>query len=338
MEKLKHRPVALIVLDGWGERTDKKDNAIAAAKKPFFDSLLKKYPHSLLEASGRAVGLPQDQMGNSEVGHTTIGAGKVVATDLVRISDSVTDGTFSKNPAFIDLFTHVKNNNSALHVCGLVSPGGVHSHIEHLQAFLSSAKDFGLTKIFIHVFTDGRDTPPQSAFEYIVSLEKFIDELGVGRIVSVSGRYYAMDRDNNWDRLARTEEVWTDPEFVFIRQKKNAHTDVTVGKNVWRERIALPNAKVTFITTTVISAPEQKIANMKKKIVNMVAQATQEKDALTSRLLENAMTTAKADFLIPMENITPCWENVNTKKKPVFVTMKEKNVLIWNVPTVVPAK
>jgi hypothetical protein len=113
---------------------------------------------------------------------------------------------------------------------------------------------------------------------------------------------------------------------------------VTVGKNVWRERIALPNAKVTFITTTVISAPEQKIANMKKKIVNMVAQATQEKDALTSRLLENAMTTAKADFLIPMENITPCWENVNTKKKPVFVTMKEKNVLIWNVPTVVPAK
>ncbi|MEI6420027.1 MAG: 2,3-bisphosphoglycerate-independent phosphoglycerate mutase [bacterium] len=202
-----NKQIVLVILDGWGFREDKKDNAIASAKTPNFDALWNKYPHTLLEASGRAVGLPEGQMGNSEVGHTTIGAGKVIANDLVRIADAITDKTFEKNENVFKLFNHVKKNNSALHICGLLGPGGVHSHSEHLYATLRAAKNFGLTNVFIHVFTDGRDTPPQSAYDYVLELEKVITEIGVGKISTLSGRYYAMDRDNNWDRLKLAEDA-----------------------------------------------------------------------------------------------------------------------------------
>ena len=166
------RTIALIILDGWGYREDAKDNAVAKAKKPFFDELWKKYPHSLLEASGEFVGLPDGQMGNSEIGHMTIGAGKVIDTDLVRITKAIKDGSFAKNPAFKALFDHVKKNNSTLHVQGLLSDGGVHSHQEHLYAFLKVAKDAGIKRVAIHAFTDGRDTAPQSAGKYLKDLEK----------------------------------------------------------------------------------------------------------------------------------------------------------------------
>lgn len=205
----------LIVLDGWGYREDPKDNAVAAAKKPFFDSLWKKYPHSLLKASGDAVGLPEGQMGNSEVGHMTIGGGIPADTDLVRIDKAITSGEFDKNPAILSLFDHVKKHNSTLHVQGLVSDGGVHSHQNHLHAFLKLAKKQNVPKVAIHVFTDGRDTPPQSASGYIRELEEVLAELNQGEpadkprffIATISGRYYAMDRDNNWDRLAKTEKA-----------------------------------------------------------------------------------------------------------------------------------
>ena len=205
----------LIVLDGWGYRTDAQDNAIAAANKPFFDELWKTYPHSLLQASGNAVGLPEGQMGNSEVGHMTIGAGKIIDTDLVRIDKAIEDGTFDQNPAFTALFDHVRKHGSTLHVEGLVSPGGVHSHQNHLYAFLRLAKKAGIPKVAIHVFTDGRDTPPQSASEYIKELEGVLAELNTGLaadkpaffIATISGRYFAMDRDNNWDRLAKVEQA-----------------------------------------------------------------------------------------------------------------------------------
>ncbi len=205
--------VTLIVLDGWGYREDTQDNAIAAAKKPFFDHLWKTYPHSLLKASGDAVGLPEGQMGNSEVGHMTIGAGRPADTDLVRIDKAIADGSFDTNPAFLSLFDHVKKNNSTLHVQGLVSPGGVHSHQNHLYAFLRLAKKHQVPKIAIHVFTDGRDTAPQSASAYVKELEAVLDILNEDKkhprffIATISGRYYAMDRDNNWDRLAKTEQA-----------------------------------------------------------------------------------------------------------------------------------
>ncbi len=167
----------LIVLDGWGYRADTKDNAIAAAKKPFFDHLWKTYPHCLLQASGPAVGLPKGVMGNSEVGHMTIGAGTIVDSDLVRIDKAIHSGAFARNPAILGLFEHVKKYDSTLHVQGLVSPGGIHSHQEHLYAFLRLAKEKGAQKVAIHVFTDGRDTPPQSASEYLKELEAVLAEL-----------------------------------------------------------------------------------------------------------------------------------------------------------------
>lgn len=201
------RQTALIILDGWGYRKELKDNAIATANTPFFDKMWAEYPHSLLKASGLAVGLPEGQMGNSEVGHMTIGAGFPIDTDLVRITKDITNGTFGKNPAFISLFDHVKKNNSMLHVQGLVSDGGVHSHYEHLFAFLRAAKENGIERVAIHVFTDGRDTAPQSAGKYIKTLEEEIGKIGIGFIASISGRFFAMDRDHNWDRLEKVEQA-----------------------------------------------------------------------------------------------------------------------------------
>jgi 2,3-bisphosphoglycerate-independent phosphoglycerate mutase len=201
------KQVALIVLDGWGYREEKKDNAIAEAKTPFFDSLWSRCPHSLLEASGLAVGLPEGQMGNSEVGHTTIGAGKVIFTDLMRITESAKNGEFKTNESLVKLFAHAKENNSTLHLLGLIGPGGVHSHSEHLFYLLQAAKDFGLRDVAIHAFTDGRDTPPQSAADYLLELENKIADMGIGFIASMSGRYFAMDRDSNWDRLKKAEEA-----------------------------------------------------------------------------------------------------------------------------------
>jgi 2,3-bisphosphoglycerate-independent phosphoglycerate mutase len=201
------KPVCLIVLDGWGYREEKENNAIAEAKTPFFDSLWREYPHSLLEASGLAVGLPEGQMGNSEVGHTTIGAGKIVYTDLVRIGLAAKDGEFDTNETFQKLFAHALKNNSTLHLMGLLGPGGVHAHSEHLYEILKATKRAGLKKVAIHVFTDGRDTPPQSAAEYLAELENKINEIGIGFISTMTGRYFAMDRDNNWDRLVKTEDA-----------------------------------------------------------------------------------------------------------------------------------
>jgi 2,3-bisphosphoglycerate-independent phosphoglycerate mutase len=203
----KEKQVVLIVLDGWGYREELQDNAIAKAKTPFFDSLWTNYPHTLLEASGLAVGLPEGQMGNSEIGHTTIGAGKVIETELVRIKKAIDTGEYGKNKAFIALFDHVKQTGGTLHIQGLIGDGGVHAHQDHLFAFLESAKKAGIKKVAIHVFTDGRDTPPQSAKRYLEDLENVLQKIDLGFIATVSGRFYAMDRDNNWDRLEKVEQA-----------------------------------------------------------------------------------------------------------------------------------
>ncbi|NTW15654.1 MAG: 2,3-bisphosphoglycerate-independent phosphoglycerate mutase [Candidatus Moranbacteria bacterium] len=202
-----HRPVALIILDGWGFRDEAEHNAIAAADTPFFDSLLASYPNTLLDASASFVGLPEGQMGNSEVGHMTIGAGSVIDTDLVRIGKAAGGNGFAENEAFRTLFDHVRKYDSTLHVKGLVSPGGIHSHTDHLSAFLAAAKGYGITKIAIHAFTDGRDTGPRSGSAYLRELEDVIDDLGIGFIATASGRFYAMDRDKNWDRTEKAERA-----------------------------------------------------------------------------------------------------------------------------------
>ncbi len=201
------KQVVLIVLDGWGHREDSKHNAVAAAKKPFFDHIWKEYPHNLLEASGLHVGLPEGQMGNSEIGHTTIGAGTVIDTDLVRIKKSIDSGEFNRIPAFVDLFNHVQRNKSTLHVKGLLGTGGVHAHQDHLVAFVRAAKEAGIRNIAIHLYTDGRDTAPQSSAHFLKDLESDLEKIGVGFIATATGRFYAMDRDNNWDRLKKAEEA-----------------------------------------------------------------------------------------------------------------------------------
>jgi 2,3-bisphosphoglycerate-independent phosphoglycerate mutase len=220
MENKVLKSVVLIVLDGWGYREDLKNNAVAQAQTPHFDQYWGKYPHTLLCASGLAVGLPEGQMGNSEVGHTTIGAGAVIDTDLVRIKKAIDSGEFAKNSAFVALFEHVKKNNSVLHIQGLLGDGGVHSHQEHLIAFLKLAKDAGVKNIAIHIFTDGRDTPPKSASKYLKELEEAIAYIGVGFIASMSGRLYAMDRDSNWDRVEKVTNAIFDCQGNVCKLKQ----------------------------------------------------------------------------------------------------------------------
>jgi len=194
---------ALIIMDGFGLRDEKDGNAIAKQGTPNLKRLLQIYPHTQIETSGLNVGLPYGQMGNSEVGHLNLGAGRVVYQDITRIDLSEKEGDFFENPAFIGAAENCKKNNSALHLVGLVSDGGVHSSLEHLYALLEFARRRGLKKVFVHCITDGRDTPPMSAKSYIEQVEKKCAELQTGVIASVIGRYYFMDRDNRWERVAR---------------------------------------------------------------------------------------------------------------------------------------
>ena len=195
------KPVLLIILDGFGHRDDEDHNAIKNAKMPHWNRLWDKYAHSFINASEEFVGLPKGQMGNSEVGHLNIGAGRIVQQDLERINTSITSGDFFKTPSLISAFKSLKENGKALHLLGLFSDGGVHSHLDHFYAMLKIAKQCELKNVYIHPFLDGRDTPPKSALHFIEQLESHLKDIGVGKIASISGRYYAMDRDKRWPRV-----------------------------------------------------------------------------------------------------------------------------------------
>ncbi len=202
-------PVVLVILDGWGYRAEKDGNAIAAAKIPVMDSLWAAYPRTLIKTSGKAVGLPEGQMGNSEVGHLNIGSGRVVPQELVRISDAFEDGSLLQNPALVKVCTEVRDRGGKLHLIGLTSEGGVHSHLSHLLGLLDLAKCQEISNVCIHAITDGRDTSPTEGIEAIEKVQKHIDTIGVGQIVTISGRYYAMDRDRRWDRVKKAYDVMT---------------------------------------------------------------------------------------------------------------------------------
>ncbi len=197
------RPTVLMILDGYGLNDRTEGNAIAEAKTPVMDLLLQRYPHAKGFASGLDVGLPKGQMGNSEVGHLNIGAGRIVYQELTRISKAIEDGDFFENHEFAASIENCKKNNSALHIMGLLSDGGVHSHNTHLYALLKLAKKHGLDRVYVHAFLDGRDTPPSSGREYLSQLEEEMRDIGIGKIATVSGRYYAMDRDKRWDRIEK---------------------------------------------------------------------------------------------------------------------------------------
>lgn len=197
------KPLLLMILDGWGINPSPAHNAVALAKTPNLSGYLAAYPHVPIRTSGMAVGLPDGQMGNSEVGHLNLGAGRIVYQDLTRISKSIVDGDFFTNPVLLDCIRAAKAGGGRLHLSGLVSDGGVHSHNTHLYALLELAKREGITEVFVHCLLDGRDTPPQSGADYLAQLEAEITRIGCGRIATVMGRYYAMDRDNRWDRVEK---------------------------------------------------------------------------------------------------------------------------------------
>lgn len=210
------KPVVLVILDGWGHSEETRYNAIAHARAPNFKRLWKENPHTLISGSGMDVGLPVGQMGNSEVGHTNLGAGRVVYQDLTRISKAIVDGDFFTNPELVKAVDVAVQNGKTVHLFGLLSDGGVHSHEEHIHAMVEMAAKRGAKDICIHAFLDGRDTAPRSAEGYIANLEAVLKRVGQGRIASLCGRYYAMDRDNNWDRVSRAWELLAHgkPEFT----------------------------------------------------------------------------------------------------------------------------
>ncbi|MDE6398945.1 MAG: 2,3-bisphosphoglycerate-independent phosphoglycerate mutase, partial [Clostridiales bacterium] len=194
---------AIIIMDGFGLRGEERGNAIRAAGTPHIDALTEKYPHTQIEASGKAVGLPAGQMGNSEVGHLNLGAGRVVYQDISLIDHAIETGEFFANEAFTAAAENVKKHGTAMHLIGLTSDGGVHSHIEHLYALLRFCKQAGVKDVYIHCVTDGRDVPPDSARAYVKQVEEKAAEIGVGKVATVVGRYYYMDRDNRWERVKR---------------------------------------------------------------------------------------------------------------------------------------
>jgi 2,3-bisphosphoglycerate-independent phosphoglycerate mutase len=203
------KPVILIIMDGYGLRDSDTGNAIHMAKTPNLKLLMNEYPTSHLKASGLSVGLPDGQMGNSEVGHLNLGAGRIVYQSLTRINESIKDGTFFTNTAYLNAINNVKKNDSKLHIMGLLSDGGVHSHIQHIKAFFKLAKDNGVKDAYFHAYLDGRDTPPDSGISYIKDLEAYMAEINFGKVGSVGGRYYGMDRDKNWDRVQIHYDVLT---------------------------------------------------------------------------------------------------------------------------------
>ncbi|MCA1055410.1 2,3-bisphosphoglycerate-independent phosphoglycerate mutase [Rossellomorea aquimaris] len=198
------KPTALIILDGFACRNTTEGNAVAQANKPNFDRLWEKYPHSHLTASGEAVGLPEGQMGNSEVGHLNIGAGRIVYQSLTRVNMAIREGEFEENTTFLDAINHAKEKGTNLHIFGLLSDGGVHSHIEHLYALLGLAAKEGMKDVYVHAFLDGRDVGPQTAKKYIEDAEAKMKEIGVGQFATISGRYYSMDRDKRWERVEKS--------------------------------------------------------------------------------------------------------------------------------------
>mgnify|MGYP005778964759 FL=1 len=250
---MKDKVTMLMILDGFGDNPNKDGNAIKLAKTPNIDRLMKKYPTTDIFTSGLHVGLPEGQMGNSEVGHTNIGAGRIVYQELTRITKSIEDGDFFTNPEFISAIENCKKNNSKLHILGLVSDGGVHSHIRHLYGLLEMAKRRDFEDVYVHCFLDGRDTPPASAESYIIKLQDKMKEKGVGKIASISGRFYAMDRDKRWQRVQKCYDALVNGEGIKANSAVKAIED-SYQKEVFDE----------FVEPTVICNNEEPIAKIEE--------------------------------------------------------------------------
>ncbi len=248
------KPICLMILDGWGLSDQNEGNAIRLAKTPNMDNYCRIYPNTRLSASGESVGLPEGQMGNSEVGHLNIGAGRVVYQEFTRINKEIRDGDFFNNKVLIDAINNVKRNNSCLHLMGLVSDGGVHSHIKHLKALIDLAVSHGIKDLFIHAFLDGRDVPPRSAIPFLDEVDDYLKKKGTGQIATVSGRYYSMDRDNRWDRVEKSYNM------LVYRKGKKFETAAEVVKASYSN-----NIDDEFVVPSIVDLKDNEKAAIKSK-------------------------------------------------------------------------
>jgi len=277
----------LLILDGWGYSSDKSNNAIALANTPNWDCFLENYPNTLIGTSGESVGLPDGQMGNSEVGHLTIGSGRIIEQDFTRIDNDIKSGEFFSNAVLCQALSAASQKDKAVHILGLLSDGGVHSHQDHIFAVLQLAKQRKCGKVYIHVFTDGRDTPPNSALNYVAELEAKILELGVGKIVSIVGRFYAMDRDYRWERISKAYEL--------IAQGKAEHSSNSAQEAVQKSYDLGENDE--FIAPTTVGTPVK--VNQDDLIIFMNYRADR------ARQITLALTSPKFDEFT-RDRFSPC--------------------------------
>lgn len=324
---MKHQ-VVLIICDGWGYREDTKNNAIAQAKKPNFDYLWQNYPHAILKASGQAVGLPVGQIGTSEANHLIIGSGRIVYQNLLKINNAIEDKSFFQNPVLQEVFDHVKKFNSVFHIMGLVGPGGVHCHSEHLKALVIAAKQSGIQKVALHLFTDGRDVPPRSAIEYVKEIEYFCAPISIGRISTIGGRYFAMDRDNNHDRTEKQFQTMINGQKLGFKSATQA-IEESYKKNINDE----------FIEPTVIESVDggKDLINSNDAVIFANFRSDRSKQLVRRFLKENipnlklaTITKYASDIdlpvLFPPETINNTLSNVLSanKLKQIRITETEK--------------
>jgi len=323
------KPLVLIILDGWGYRAETKANAIALARKPIYDRLLRDYPNTLIHTSGPFVGLPEGQMGNSEVGHLNIGAGRIVHMDITRIDLMIQNGEFFSHPALVEAMKNARTNGRKLHLFGLVSDGGVHSRQEHLYALLKMAKQQGVERVFVHAFMDGRDTLPTNGAGYLEQLQQKMREYNSGKIATVNGRYYAMDRDRRWERIAKAYNA-----MVFGDAEGGKCADPVQGMKDSYNRGVTDEFVIPFVCTDKAGQPLATIRdddacicfNFRADRVRQITRALARNSGLNSKGGSDLPGAADLDATIPRERVP---KNLHY----VCMTQYDKN---FSLPVVIP--
>jgi 2,3-bisphosphoglycerate-independent phosphoglycerate mutase len=330
------KPVILIILDGWGYRAETKANAIAMARKPTYDRLLREYPNTLIHTSGPYVGLPEGQMGNSEVGHLNIGAGRIVHMDITRIDLMIQNGDLFKHPVLLEAMKHARSGERRLHLFGLVSDGGVHSQQAHLYALLKMAKHNGLERVFVHAFMDGRDTLPTNGAGYLEQLQQKMRELNCGKIATVNGRYYAMDRDRRWERIAKAYNA-----MVFADAEGGRRADPVQGMKESYNKGVTDEFVIPFVVgdlqhtgdgaraTTTIREDDSCICfNYRADRVRQITRALTRNSGLNDKAGTDLPGAADLDATIPRDRVP---KNLHY----VCMTQYDKN---FSLPVVIPAE
>jgi 2,3-bisphosphoglycerate-independent phosphoglycerate mutase len=327
------KPLVLVILDGWGYRAETKANAIALARKPTYDRLLREYPNTLIHTSGPFVGLPEGQMGNSEVGHLNIGAGRIVHMDITRIDSMIQNGALFQHPVLLDAMKHARTGDRRLHLFGLVSDGGVHSQQTHLYALLKMAKQNGLERVFVHAFMDGRDTLPTNGAGYLEQLQQKMREYNCGKIATVNGRYYAMDRDRRWERIAKAYNG-----MVFGEAEGGKQADPVQGMKESYNKGVTDEFVIPFVVvdphvggdaraTTIIRDDDSCICfNFRADRVRQITRALTRKSGLNDKGGSDLPGAADLDAAIPRERVP---KNLHY----VCMTRYDKN---FSLPVVIP--